>query len=163
MASSAINFKSIGKSTISVKENIVSEQSSIPIGIRTPLRYGNQSLFEMNDDLFNQIRDNLKNLIMTNHGERLVFFDFGANLSELSTERMSREDYDQEVASRIAATVAKWMPFVSLDELVPSDNEQDINRHNEVATIPIRRYLLTYSVPSINSPKQSLEIIVGLT
>jgi phage baseplate assembly protein W len=163
MASSAINFKSIGKSTISVKENIVSEQIAIPIGIRTPLRYGNKSLFEMNDDLFDQIRDNLKNLIMTNHGERLVFFDFGANLSELSTERISREDYDQEVASRIAAAVAKWMSFVSLDELVPSDNEQDINRHNEVAVIPIRRYLLTYSVPSIGSPQQSLEVIVGLT
>jgi phage baseplate assembly protein W len=163
VAASAINFKSVGKSTIDVRNNASEIQPTIPIGIKTPLRYGNTSLFEMNTDLFDQIRDNLRNLIQTNHGERLVFFDFGANLIELSTERVSREDYDNEVASRIAVAVSKWMPFVSLDELVPLDNDDDALGRSRTSTIPIRRYLLTYSVPSINSPKQSLEIIVGLT
>lgn len=162
MAASAINFKSVGKSTVAVRNEASDAQSTIPIGIRTPLRFGNTSLFEMNTDLFDQIRDNLRNLILTNHGERLVHFDFGANLVELSTERTSLEEYDSEVASRIAAAVSKWMPFVSLNELVPLDSDDDALGRSRTSTIPVRRYLISYDVPTINSPKQSLEIIVGL-
>lgn len=153
----------MGKSTVAVRDNASESAPTIPIGIRTPLRYGNTSLFVMNTDLFDQIRDNLRNLVLTNHGERLGLYDFGANLNELSTERVSREDYDNEVAARIASAVSKWMPFVSLTELVPLDNDDDLLGHSRTSTIPIRRYLVTYQVPSINSPKQSLEIIVGLT
>lgn len=163
MAASAISFKSVGKSTVDVRNKASDTQPTIPIGIMTPLRFGNTSLFEMNTDLFDQIRDNLRNLILTNHGERLVLFDFGANLQELSTERVAREDYDSEVAARVAAAVSKWMPFVSLDELVPLDSDDDALGRSRTSTIPIRRYLLTYDVPAINSPKQSLEIVVGLT
>ncbi len=163
MAASAISFKSVGKSTVAVKNAQTEAQPTTPIGIRTPLRFGTTTLFEMTTDLFDQIRDNLRNLVMTNHGERLVLFDFGANLSELSTERVSREDYDHEVASRVASAVAKWMPYVSLDELVPLDSPDDQLGRSRTSTIPIRRYLLTYEVPVLNSPKQSLEIVVGLT
>jgi phage baseplate assembly protein W len=162
VAASAINFKSVGKSTIAVRNAVNDAQSTVPIGIRTPLRFGNTSLFEMNTDLFDQIRDNLRNLILTNHGERLVHFDFGANLVELSTERTSLEEYDSEVATRIAAAVSKWMPFVSLNELVPLDSDDDVLGRSRTSTIPVRRYLISYDVPTINSPKQSLEIIVGL-
>lgn len=163
MTASSINFKSVGKSTVLVKDELESTQPTIPIGIVTPLRYGNNSLFEMHTNLFDQIKDNLRNLIMTNHGERLVFYDFGANLNELSTERVSREDYDQEVAARIASAVSKWMSYISLDEMIPLDDPDEELGRSRTSTISIRRYLLTYSVPSINSPKQSLEIVVGIT
>ena len=135
---------------------------TIPIGIKTPLRYGNTALFEMHTDLFDQIRDNLRNLVLTNWGERLAQYDFGANLLELSAERLARDDYDQEVAARINNAVAKWMPYVSLQEMVPLDQE-DLQVKSHVSTVPLRRYLLTYDVPSINSARQSLEIILGLT
>jgi phage baseplate assembly protein W len=163
VTASSINFKSVGKSTVLVKDELESTQPTIPIGIVTPLRYGNNSLFEMHTNLFDQIKDNLRNLIMTNHGERLVFYDFGANLNELSTERVSREDYDQEVAARIASAVSKWMSYISLDEMIPLDDPDEELGRSRTSTISIRRYLLTYSVPSINSPKQSLEIVVGIT
>lgn len=162
MAASAISFKSVGKSTVVVRAEEEAERPSIPIGIKTPLRYGNTALFEMHTDLFDQIRDNLRNLVLTNWGERLAQYDFGANLLELSAERLTRDDYDQEVAARINAAVNKWMPYVSLQEMVPLDQE-DLQVKSHVSTVPLRRYLLTYDVPSINSAKQSLEIILGLT
>jgi phage baseplate assembly protein W len=151
----------MGKSTLTVRSEAEAQQPVIPIGIKTPLRYGNTSLFEMHTVLFDQIRDNLRNLIMTNWGERLAQYDFGGNLNELSAEHLAREDYDQEVAFRIKRAVDKWMPYVSLEEMLPLDDKPIPTRgsRSEVAT---RCYLLTYDVPSINSPKQSLEIIVGL-
>lgn len=118
----------------------------------------------MHTELFDQIRDNMRNLIETNWGERLGQYDFGANLRELAAERLAREDYDQEVAFRIKKAVDKWMPYVSLEEMVPIDDEAVVVRASPRGfTVPLRRYLLTYDVPSINSPKQSLEIVVGLT
>lgn len=163
MASSSINFKSVGKSTKSLRSEAVSNASTVPIGIKTPLRYGTNALYEMNTDIFDQIRDNLRNLIMTNHGERLVFYDFGANLAELATERASLEGYDTEVATRIATAVARWMPFVSLDEMIPIDDPDDVMGRSAGSNMSLRRYLITYSVPSIQSPQQSLEIVIGIT
>ncbi len=163
MAASSISFKSVGKSTVTVRSEVEAARPVIPIGIKTPLRFGNTSLFEMHIELFDQIRDNLRNLIMTNWGERLGQYDFGGNLRELAAERLSREDYDQEVAFRIKRAVDKWMPYISLEEMVPIDDETIVVRREHGFTVPLRRYLVTYDVPSINSPKQSLEIIVGLT
>ncbi len=163
MAASAISFKSVGKSTVTIRSEIETTRVTVNIGIKTPLRYGNTALFDMHTDLFDQIRDNLRNLVLTNWGERLGQYDFGANLSELAAERLAREDYDQEVAFRIKAAVEKWMPFVSLQEMVPLDNAEDAQVRSYVATLSLRRYLLTYNIPSINSANQSLEVVVGLT
>jgi len=163
VAASAISFKSVGKSTVAVRSEIETTRVVIPIGIKTPIRYGNTALFEMHTDLFDQIRDNLRNLVLTNWGERLGQFDFGANLIELAAERLARDDYDQEVAFRIKAAVEKWMPYLVLQEMVPLDAVEDVQSRSNVARVALRRYLLTYDVPSINSAKQSLEVIVGLT
>ncbi len=163
MAASSISFKSVGKSTVTVISEAEATRVIVPIGIKTPIRYGNTGLFEMHTDLFDQIRDNLRNLVLTNWGERLGLYDFGANLIELAAERLAFEDYDQEVAFRIKAAVEKWMPYVSLQEMVPLDSAEDVQARSSVASVPLRRYLLTYDVPSINSVKQSLEVIVGLT
>jgi len=163
VTASAISFKSVGKSTIVVRSEVETARSVIPIGIKTPIRYGNAALFEMHTDLFDQIRDNLRNLILTNWGERLGQYDFGANLFELAAERLAREDYDQEIAFRIRAAVEKWMPYVVLQEMVPLDSAEDAEIRSNVTRVALRRYLLTYDVPSINSPKQSLEVVVGLT
>ncbi len=162
MAASAIAFKSVGKSTTSIRTEVDAARTIIPIGIKTPLRYGNSALFDMHTDLFEQVRDNLRNLILTNWGERLGLFDFGGNLLELAAERLAREDYDQEVAFRIKSAVEKWMPYISLDEMLPLDDPKDAIGRSRGDGVPLRRFLLSYSLPSINSPKQSLEIIVGL-
>lgn len=163
MAASAISFKSVGKSLVSTQAEATATRVITPIGIKTPLRFGNTALFEMHTDLFDQIRDNLRNLIMTNWGERLGLYDFGGNLTELAAERLAREDYDQEVAFRIKAAVDKWMPYVYLQEMLPLDLADDPVRQSPVPHLTVRSYLVSYEVPSINSNKQSLEIIVGLT
>ncbi len=158
----AIQFASVGKTTRSLQSEAIAVRQVTPIGIKTPLRRGSSTIFEMHTDLFEQIRDNLRNLVMTNWGERLGLYHYGANLRELTAERLSREDHDQEVAFRIKSAVERWMSFLSLETLLPLDDSDEPLGRSRSSTIPLRRYLLSYSVPSINSPKQSLEIILGL-
>ena len=120
---SSISFKSVGDRATDSKFN--REIDPLPIGFKTPLRLGtNRSgIFDMHFKIEDQIQDNLKNLLMTNHGERLGLFDFGANLRDLTAERTAKEDFDSEAMLRIKESVAKYMPFVELDSFESSFNK----------------------------------------
>ena len=65
------SFKSVGRSK---REAESREERALrpPIGIKTPIQLSNtDGIFSMHRDLADQVSDNLKNLILTNHGERL--------------------------------------------------------------------------------------------
>jgi phage baseplate assembly protein W len=107
--------------------------NKVLIGIKTPVRKSNnpnETLFEMHTDIFNTIEDNLKNLIMTQKGERLGFPDFGTNLSQVYSDNTLTDDEKVELATQqILKTVSKYMPSITLQnfysEKVPIVNEKE--------------------------------------
>lgn len=111
---SLISFKHVGIKTFEVNKANVVENSSFPIGIKTPLEFGNETFLKMNTDIGNQMSDNLRNLILTNWGDRVAVYRYGANLQELVTEFSNQENFDSEAMLRINTTVSQWMPFVTL-------------------------------------------------
>ena len=148
----AISFKSVGKTR---EERLVQQlvQSPTPIGIRTPMRFGNQEgIFAMHFSLIDQMHDNLRNLILTNWGERLGLYDFGANLRPLTTELVSQDDFDAQAVDRISGAVQRWMPFITLETF-----ESKIDRQNNKNTAVIR-LTVTYSIPSLNVFQKALEV-----
>jgi len=110
-----ISFKSVGIKTTDPLLNKTVETP--PVGIKTPVEIGvgRSGIFQMNFNPVDQIDDNLKNLILTNYGERLGNYFYGANLKPLTTELVSRPDFDSQAMSRITDAVRKYMPFVELD------------------------------------------------
>jgi phage baseplate assembly protein W len=149
-----ISFKSVGR-TADVAASETPDVTVLPIGIVTPLRQGDKGgIFDMHFDLGDQIRDNLKNLLLTNWGERLCLFDFGANLRELTTEFASRDDFDNEAVNRVRSAVNRWMPYVSLVDYVPTaENVQNVKTG-------IISFKITYDVPTIGLKDQTLEIVL---
>ena len=150
-----INFKSSGqlKSTIDKVEKDFS--FSKLIGIKTPLELGSgrDGLFKMHKSLKDQIKDNFKNLLMTNHGERLGNYSFGANLEELAFE-LATDDIEQEAISRINQAISVYMPFISLTNF-EAFTEHFENEHT--AKIGIR---VTYGIPNLNVSDQVIEVIL---
>jgi phage baseplate assembly protein W len=148
----SFNFKSSGKTAVQqAVEALV--RSSTPIGIKTPLRLGTQEgIFAMNYNLADQVHDNLRNLLQTNWGERLCAYDFGANLRPITSELASQDDFDAQAVNRISTAVAKWMPYISLDEFL---SEID---HQENKNTAIIRITITYSIPALNVTNRSLQI-----
>lgn len=151
-----ISFKDVGIQAVSRPGVNQLRQAPVPIGIKTPLEIdeiGN-SIFTMHYTLKEQIADNLRNLVLTNHGERLGLYDLGANIRPLLTEWSNKEDFDKEVMLRINTAVAKYMPFVSLQgyESTPNYNENIFTGKIKV--------LLLYSVPSLNLTNELLEIML---
>ncbi len=155
------NFKNSGKSVLDVfdeTKKALEDKKKVPYGIMTPLRHGRErsGIFEMNFDLGDQIADNLRNLVQTNHGERLGHFDFGANLKPLSLEVIGHERFETEAMSRIGKAVSKYLSFVRLTTMsIQRVPETEQNLPQVVIT-------LEYSVPAASSRKRRLDVIVNL-
>ena len=149
------NFKSVGTTMQTQQKRSLERQAPPPVGIKTPVALAEEgtNFLQMNTTFVDQIHDNLINLILTNHGERLGLPSFGANLMELTME-MQDEDGQAEAMSRISQAVLKWMPYVVLETFSPV-----IDRFNnqDIAKIGVS---LTYSVPRLNSPSRGLEVIL---
>lgn len=148
-----ISFKSVGR-TADVMIAETPSVTTLPIGIKTPLQLGRrgEGIFAMHFDLGEQIKDNLRNLLLTNKGERLCLWDFGANLRELTTEFASGDEFDNEATRRIKEAVNRWMPYVTLVSYVPTtENTQNVKTG-------IISFKITYDVPTLGLRDQALEI-----
>ena len=99
------------------------------------------------------LQHNLRNLIQTNHGERLGNYFFGANLQPLVFE-FSNPEVEQEAIRRIKSAVTEYMPYVNLETFEAFVENYD---NKEVAKVGIR---ITYNMPRIEKGKRSLEIML---
>ena len=147
-----IDFKSVGtKPTLRTSDT--ERQNRVPIGIRTPMRLGQGSdgIYAMNRTIAEEVRQNLSNLILTNWGERVGRYHFGANLRELTLE-LGSEEYDEEVAVRIKSATSRWMPYVLLigmERFVDSVDDEPL------AKIRLR---IVYDVPAVGLKNQVLDV-----
>ena len=146
------SFKSSGKTqTQKDAETIVA--SPVPYGIKTPLELGSaEGIFVMNYSLEAQFADNLRNLLLTNWGERLGLYQYGANLKPITTELVSQDDFDSAAISRIKSAVDRWMPFVDLEDFASVINREG-NANTSIININI-----TYNIPALNVFRKALQI-----
>jgi phage baseplate assembly protein W len=148
---STYNFKSSGKTAVKRKDEIPAFSRN-PVGIKTPLKLDDKNLFAMHYDNADQVHDNLRNLLLTNWGERLGFYYFGANLRDLTSELSSIDSFDNEAIQRIRDAVSAWMPFVSLKDFSSRfDREENKN-------IGILKITITYNVPQLRVENRALQI-----
>lgn len=146
------SFKSSGKTQ---EQQLVEaiNKTVVPIGIKTPLQLGDQDgIFAMHTSLVDQIHDNLRNLLLTNWGEHLGIYDFGANLRPLVTEFTTQDDFDAQAIERISQAVSRWMPFVSLEDFL-SEIDRTENKNTGVIRITV-----TYTVPALKTGKRALQV-----
>ena len=149
---SAISFKSVGETQDSEKFKS-SRTFELPYGIKTPIRKGDGVLFEMSTDMRGQLHDNLKNLILTNAGERLGNYNFGANIRPILTEKLSKEDFDEIAMKRISTAVKAFMPYIELGNF-----ESEIGKMDPVTGVAATIITITYSVPNIGLSNKKIGI-----
>jgi phage baseplate assembly protein W len=161
------NFKSSG---ILVTDRRISEPTIVknPIGIKTPLEFGTNedSLFKMHFNPGDQVKDNLRNLVLTNFGERLGRANFGANLKDISFDLTAIEQYESEVAQRIRDTVNTHLPIVEIRDISTQDvsnariGENNFNamraKSSGLALIVIR---IKYDISRVKIFDQALEVL----
>jgi len=94
-----------------------------PINIAFPLRKGSQGAFETNAETIQAVADDLRILILTNHNERVIHSDFGANLRGIIFEQS--DNIGQQITDAITSAVDKWMPFVNIIDIIVRDERTD--------------------------------------
>jgi len=149
------DFRSVGTEYERQAEIDARRTAAPPVGIKTPVTVAEsgEGFLKMNTSFADQIHDNLINLILTNHGERLGFPHFGANLMELAFE-MQSDSGANEAMRRITLAVNRWMPFVALATFEPVVELFD---NKQVAKVGVK---LTYSVPRIRMKERGMEILI---
>jgi len=146
------SFKSSGTTAADTTANKLNV-TPVPIGPTTPLSLGNSDLLTMTTDMGTALADNLRNLILTNWGERLGFYDFGANLRPLMTNLVSQDDFDSSAISNIRNAVQRWMPYIDLQSFVSHHRTQAPT--SGVAAIQL---VVTYNIPSLNITGKQLQV-----
>jgi len=167
MSHGRFNFKSSGVLVTNRKFTdpvVVSK----PIGIKTPVELGQSedSLFKMHFNPGDQLKDNLRNLILTNFGERLGRAQFGANLKDLSFDLTAIDQYEAEVSQRIREAVNTHLSVISIKEISTTDvtntRQSEINfissqaKSAGLALIVIR---VDYDIPRAKIFNQALEVL----
>lgn len=148
------SFKNIGTTTNQLRA-ITPAAPVYPIGIKTPMSFGgNGNPYQMHTSLAAQIQDNLRNMLMTNYGERIGLYDYGANLRSVLAEFTTDQDAETIAMQSIMRSVEKYMPFISLDTFDMNFIPSDRNGQSKYQII------VNYSVPKIGATNQKVKIIL---
>jgi phage baseplate assembly protein W len=106
------------------------------IGITLPIQRGNTGYFAQTTSLFDQIKFNYRNLILTKKGERVMQPEFGCDIHKMVFENIT-EDMLETVRFTVVEATERWMPFLEVVNLEVK-NLQDKEPHKVDITVTYR-------------------------
>jgi phage baseplate assembly protein W len=102
------------------------------IGITLPIQIGNTA-FNQSFITADQIKSNIKNLLLTKRFERLMQPEFGSGIQELLFN-MNDELFADNLENTIVDTLSKWLPFVNVETInIQQPNDYKDNNKVEVS------------------------------
>ncbi len=127
------------------------------ISPKVPLVYDKiDGPYRLNKDILSMIRQNFKNLVMTNPGERIMEPDFGVGLHGILFEHMTGDLFG-DVVSKIKEQVGIYIPAININSIdfITSDEDQALSP-NAVQIV------ISYNVTPINA-QDELQITTTMT
>ena len=86
-------------------------------------------IFAVNYTTLTQAKDNLKNLILTRKGERIMNPTFGCDIYKVLFEQMDGGLIETKIESTILDAVSNWLPYLSIDEIIFDFDNNDIDNN----------------------------------
>ena len=97
------------------------------VGLTYPIRRGLTLDFEMTKNSFEQAEHNLRNLLLTQIGERPFQPEFGSNLRRICFEQID-DNLPQTVEEEVKNIVEQWLPYIILKEVQVLTDEGNMNK-----------------------------------
>lgn len=110
------------------------EFASYAYGITLPIKKGNTGYFEQAFTSFEQSKANLKNLLLTAKGERVMQPEFGTGLQSLLFEPMD-DTFEDRLQDVITQTVSYWLPYINIEEIDVEMTDAMKDNHTAYMTI----------------------------
>ena len=100
------------------------------INLKFPLRSIDRGFFQGNVDTISAIREDIKVLLMTVKGERLMHKEMGTNLPILAGqlfEQIDKTEMLEVIRMEITGAVETYLPFITLQNVTMLTSEDDPN------------------------------------
>lgn len=153
---STVGFNYIANgSNVGQDRSIPEKDVRNPISIKSPLAISERfGAFDMSESIIDAVKDQLKNIILTNKGERVGNYNFGADVQRIIFES-NIINIEEEVARSIQSNVSTYCPGVTLLNLSIFTTEQiEQIRPNEILL------RITFAIEAIDV-RNSVNLIIG--
>ena len=118
-------------------------------GPRWPLKKGNNDVFELYDNVNDQISFYLKCLLLTSPGENISDPDYGVGLRRFLFEQ-NIESTRSQLSSRVTSQISKYLPYIEVQNIEVSATGPEIDE----GSMKLR---IVYFIPS-NITQQVFEL-----
>ena len=138
------------------KPYINDNKTDVFIGLDLPIHKSNgpEGFFASTSTTIEAVKNNIRNLINTQQGERLMQPRLGLNLRELLFEQIE-EDTRRQIEADIVDKFSFWLPFVRIQEIDIRTTDEDSSV--SVNTIKIN---IVFSIAQDPNTLDSVQIVV---
>ena len=111
----------------------IDENNSKFIGISLPFRKsdGREGYFESTSITLDSVKENIRLLLNTKRGERVMQPNFGLNLHEYLFENITADTLSI-IQNEIKTAVETWLPFITMQTLNITENNPDNSLTNSL-------------------------------
>ena len=111
---------------IAQKEKYAASVGSI--NFKFPLKSANRGFFQGNQTTISAVREDIKTLLMTVKGERVMNRDMGTNIPVLAGqlfEPINKGELLEKIRMEISTAIETYLPFISLQGVILITSEDD--------------------------------------
>ena len=109
---------------MSVRE--IDRNDDVYVGLEFPLDHNLTGFFRQSKTIPQQVKSNIKNLLLTSKGERVFQPNFGCDLKNVIFEQIDIQSLD-EVDESIREALSTWLPYVNINDLIIVQSESNPN------------------------------------
>ena len=127
----------------SVRE--IDKNDDIYVGVRFPLDHSQEGFFYKTKTILEQAKSNMRNLLLTSKGERVMQPECGSTLTDVLFNQ--GEDVENEIDEAIREAVSNWLPYVIINEInmFQEGNQVDVSIDFSVTLEPDSFDTLTFN------------------
>ena len=106
----------------SVRE--IDRNDDIYVGIKFPLDYSPEGFFYKTKTILEQAKSNMRNLLLTSKGERVMQPEFGSTLTDIIFDQGT--DIPNRVDESIREATSFWLPYININDIVVIQNDSNV-------------------------------------
>jgi len=107
----------------------LNNNDDIYIGIRFPLNHNESGFFYKTKTLNEQVKSNIRNVLLTSKGERVFQPNFGSDLQRLLFEPYT-DSFIDDIQNTITESLNTFLPYVNINNIFVVQNESNPNMVN---------------------------------
>jgi len=118
----------------SVRE--IDRNEDVFVGVRFPLDHSQEGFFYKTKTILEQAKANMRNLLLTSKGERVMQPEFGSTLMDVIFNQ--GPDVENDIDEAIREAVSNWLPYVLINEInmFQEGNQVDVSIDFSVSLEP---------------------------